>query len=343
MRVLLISPRTSGIGGVAQHVGKLAQLLRAHGHEVDVISCENTPYIPLKNLMNPSFALTSAARAALSRVRGARYDVVHAHNVPSALAMRVAKGGRVLTLHGVFSEQVGYLHGGLPMRLGRVLERWALGWADAVTAVSRQAAEYYSRLGFNVAHVPNAVDPSDLPSEGVRLYDRQVVYTGRLSREKGVDVLVRAFMSTDLDAHLLIVGSGPLEPELRRAAERDPRIHVLGFRPRPEALKLVRGSDVFVLPSRHEGLSTSLLEAMAMGIPPVATRVGGNVEVVEHGRTGLLVEPDDPAALAEAIRVLIDDPSLAAKLGNAARALVESKYSWGVTFRQYLSIYEKVR
>jgi glycosyltransferase involved in cell wall biosynthesis len=339
VNILVVSPRARGLGGVAQHVGKLVELLRRDGHEVDVVSVENTPYLPVKGLMNPSFALTALAKAAAKRLLGRRYDVVHAHNVPSAPAMRAARGGRVLTLHGVFSEQVGYLHGGLAGRLGAWAERKALEWADVVTAVSRSAAERYRSLGFDVLHVPNAVDPADLPEEGTRFFEKQVVYCGRLSREKGVDLLVDAVKR--IGANLVVVGGGPLERELRVLARGDPRIRFTGPLPRAEALKIVKGSDVFVLPSRHEGLSTALLEAMAMGVPVVATRVGGNPELVEHGETGLLVDPD-PEQLARAIALLLEDQGLAKRLAESAARVAKERYSWPVVYRQYLEVYTLV-
>jgi glycosyltransferase involved in cell wall biosynthesis len=327
------------LGGVAQHVGKLVELLRRDGHEVDVVSVENTLYLPIRRLMNPSFTLSALAKAAAKRLMGCRYDVVHAHNVPSAPAMRVARGGKVLTLHGVFSEQVGYLHGGLAGRLGAWAERKALEWADAITAVSRSATERYRSLGFNVLYVPNAIDPADLPEKGTRLFEKQVIYCGRLSREKGVDLLVE--VARLVDANLIVVGGGPLERELRELARDNPRVRFTGPLPRSETLKLVKGSDVFVLPSRHEGLSTALLEAMAMGVPVVATRVGGNPELVEHGETGLLVEPE-PGQLAGAISLLLEDRDLAKRLAENAAKIAREKYSWPVVYRQYLDVYRKV-
>ena len=225
---------------------------------------------------------------------------------------------------------------------GRIVERAALEWADVVTAVSKQVAEHYAKLGYQVVYVPNAIDPLELPSEGTRLYKPQVVYTGRLSREKGVDILVKAFKELDLNAHLVIVGEGPLRKELEELARDDPRIHLLGPRPRGETLKIVRGSDVFVLPSRQEGLSTSLLEAMAMGVPVIATAVGGNLELVKNRLTGLLIPPEDPEALLNALRELLEDPSLAAKLGEEARRYVVKEFSWEVAYERYLRVYEEL-
>jgi glycosyltransferase involved in cell wall biosynthesis len=103
----------------------------------------------------------------------------------------------------------------------------------------------------------------------------------------------------------------------------------------------VKGSDVFVLPSRHEGLSTALLEAMAMGVPVVATRVGGNPELVEHGETGLLVDPD-PEQLARAIALLLEDRGLAKRLAESAARVVRERYSWPVVYRRYLEVYRSV-
>jgi len=107
------------------------------------------------------------------------------------------------------------------------------------------------------------------------------------------------------------------------------------------ALKLVKGSDVFVLLSRKEGLSTALLEAMAIGVPVVATRVGGNPELVEHGETGLLVDPE-PSQLASAISLLLEDSGLAKRLAENAARVTRERYSWPTVYRQYLDVYRTV-
>ncbi|QOJ79302.1 glycosyltransferase family 4 protein [Infirmifilum lucidum] len=337
MKILIISPTFSGIGGVAQHVSKLVKKLIERNFEVEVLACGKVGCLRKKGLANLSFIALSSLMLISKRKS---YDVVHAHNIPSAFAMRVVSGRRVLTLHGVFSDQISFLYGRGLGHLARAVERVALGWADAITAVSRDVTEKYRRMGFSVNHVPNAIDLRDLPREAVRLYDRQVVYVGRLSKEKGVLDLVKAFLLHDVDADLLIVGDGPLRPLVDKLSARSPRIHVLGYRPRSEALKLLKGSDVFVLPSYHEGLSTALLEAMALRVPCVATRVGGNVELLEGG-AGLLVEPGRPAELAERIRELLSDRRLAENLARTAYDRVVSRYNWDVVFQQYLDVYLK--
>jgi len=335
MKVLVISPTSNGIGGVAQHVSKLAEKLRERGFLVEVLSCGRLRCVRRKGLSNPSFTLLSAA-ASLARRGG--YDVVHAHNIPSAPAMRLAGGWKVLTLHGVFSDQISFLYGRPLGELARGVERAALRWADALTAVSRDVARAYGRMGYRVHYVPNAIDLKDLPSDATRLYDRQVIYAGRLSREKGVLDLTFTFFRHNVDAHLVLVGDGPLRPALERLAARSGNIHVLGYKPRSEALKLVKGSDAFVLPSYHEGLSTALLEAMALGVPCVATAVGGNVELLGGG-AGVLVKPGDIQGLAEAVRLVLSDGGLARELARKAYERVLARYTWDIAIQRYLKVY----
>jgi len=337
LRILVISPSSSGIGGVAQHISKLVEKLTEKGFQVDVVSCSRIKCLRRKGLINPSFALTSTV---YSLLRHDSYDIVHAHNIPSALAMKVAGGRKVLTLHGIYSDQISFLYGALPGALACSAERVVLSWADAVTAISPDVARKYRGMGYNVHYIPNAVDLRDLPREAVRLYDRQVIYVGRLSREKGVIDLVKAFAK--VDAHLLIVGDGPLRRILEHVVSKNPRVHVLGYRPRVEALKLVKGSDLLVLPSYHEGLSTALLEAMALHVPCVATSVGGNVELLEGG-AGLLVEPGNVQELIEKIRLVLDDREIARSISQRAYEKVLERYTWEKVLSQYLSLYSSLR
>ncbi len=337
MRVLMIAPRMKGIGGVAQHARKLAELLRRDRHEVYYVSTENVFHVPVKNLINPSFALSSSLRTLAWRLRGLKFDVIHAHNLPSAFPMLAGEAeGKVLTMHGIYAESMGLLHGGVVGGVSAALESLVSRRVDAVTCVSRSATEYYRRLGAPALYIPNAIDFDDLPSQSIRLYDPQVIFAGRLSREKGVDVLLKAFAS--VDAHLLIIGSGPLEGLVRRYAARHPNIHYLGYLPRREdVLKYIKGSDLLVLPSRVEGLPTVLLEAMALRVPIVASRIPGVLEVVDDS-TATLVEPGDHVALAEAIRGSLE--SYSREKVERAYARCYSMFNWKTVYRRYLGLYE---
>ena len=118
MNVLLISPTSAGIGGVAQHVKGLSQFLINMNHKVDILSSENTLTIPIKGLKNPSFMLSSFLKTKFKK----NNDIIHAHNIPAGFAMRNASGKKVLTLHGIYSEQIAELHGSLSSKISKKYE-----------------------------------------------------------------------------------------------------------------------------------------------------------------------------------------------------------------------------
>jgi len=333
-RVLIISPTVGGLSGVGQHVLSLSRRLVALGYDVSTLSTGNTFYIDLKGLRNPSFALFAALKAF-----GVGFDLVHAHNVPSAIPMRVARGKRVLTVHGYYAGQMALLHGEAVGKISALLEPWMLRWADAVTVVSKSAQKAYQGIGIDAAYVPNAIDSGELPSGSERLFDTQVIFVGRLSREKGLDVLIEAARAVE-GAHFLIVGSGPEERSLKTYANE--RIHLLGRQPWERTIRLIRGSDALVLPSRVEGLPTVLLEAMAVGTPVVATEVGGVPEMIESGKEGLLVPANDVQSLAGGIISIISDKRIGPSLAINARRKVEETYSWDAVLPRYLEIYDRL-
>jgi len=341
MKVLIITPKARGLGGIAQHVNGLVRFLRMNNFEVEVLSSENTPILPIKGLKNPSFMITSSLKSLFDRIQGRRFDVIHSHNVPSVLPAKIQKGGtKVLTIHGVFSEQVYLLHGKVIGYLARLIEEKAFSWMNIVTVVSKETAEEYRMRGYRVFYIPNAIWLDDMPTEGVRYYDKQVVYVGRLSHEKGVDVLIRAFIDLNEDIHLLIIGDGPERNRLMSLAKGRDNIHFLGFKERSETLKIMKGSDVLVLPSRKEGLSTTLLEAMALKIPIIATRTGGNIELLEDGRNGILVDVEDARAIKNSILQIFENVDMTRSRVENAYNTILKRYNWNVVGRQYLELYK---
>jgi len=156
-----------------------------------------------------------------------------------------------------------------------------------------------------------------------------------LHERKGQDVLLEALVHVRVPAgrrlHWFLGGEGPLLEPLREQARQlvagrpeELSIHIPGERVEPASL--LPAADLFCLPSRREGLGVALLEAMAVGIPVVASRVGGMAEAFVDGESGLHVEVADPAGLAEALSQLLDDPDLARELGRAGRARVEAEF-----------------
>ncbi|MEM2179039.1 MAG: glycosyltransferase family 4 protein [Candidatus Methanomethylicaceae archaeon] len=333
VKILLISPRAKGIGGVAQHVSGLANKLIEKGYDVKIISCENTLYIPISRLKNLSFSIFS-----LFKTIGRKYDIIHAHNLPSIIPMKFAKGKKILTLHGIYSEQIKLLHGKFLGKISIWFEEKSLKWADKITVVSKKAREYYLGRGFEVEYIPNAIDLKIIPEKGIKEYDKQIVYVGRLSKEKGVDILIKAFEEIE-DCHLLIIGDGPERNTLIKFAKGNPRIHFLGYKPREEAIKYIKGSDILVLPSRQEGLSTTILEAMACKTPVIATNVGGNPEIIEHMKTGILVKSENIQEIKEAIKLLLENKELAKKIKEEAYNLIIKEYEWNRVIEKYLKLY----
>jgi glycosyltransferase involved in cell wall biosynthesis len=171
-------------------------------------------------------------------------------------------------------------------------------------------------------------------------------FMGRLAPQKNPEALLEAWsVGISPDTHLALVGDGPLRTRLQARIEADgcgDRVTLVG--PTGDSAAYLRASDLFVLPSRAEGMSNALLEAMACGIPVVATDVAGNREVVgEDGTAGRLVPAEDPAALAEAVATLVASPTLRREISAAGRARILDRFDIQRVAAQYLSLYEELQ
>jgi glycosyltransferase involved in cell wall biosynthesis len=242
--------------------------------------------------------------------------------------------------------------------------RWANAWTyrrnAAVLAVSEAVAgsigSRQRQGGIRLEVVRQGIDPGGVRS-GVEARrrarsllgiadDTAVVGTvGNLTAKKDHVTLLRAAAELRRgrpDLRLVLIGSGPLERDLRRAVDQlelQGCVSMLGSR--ADVADLLAGFDVFALSSRHEGLPIALLEAMAAGVGCVATRVGGVPEVVTDGVDGLLVEPGEPAALATAIARLLDDAELRAELGARARRTAGG-FDLGAAVARTQAVYDEV-
>lgn len=169
-----------------------------------------------------------------------------------------------------------------------------------------------------------------------------ILYAGRLAAEKGVELLLRAYGALRLPqpTRLYILGTGPKLPELNELVQQyqlQSTVHILS--PVDDIVAFLHGADIFVMPSRSEGLSNAILEAMACGLPVIATRVAGNTDLIEEGVNGLLVEPGNVNQLRNALTQLIADPEKAAALGLRARQMVGEKYDLQNIVGEYLELY----
>jgi glycosyltransferase involved in cell wall biosynthesis len=196
--------------------------------------------------------------------------------------------------------------------------------------------------GIRIPQPPPAAErPAGLPP-GAKV----VGLVGRLGWKKGYPDLLAAAVRVRAarpDVEFVVVGDGPLRGEITAQAARlglTPHLHLLGELDR--VAPLLRGFDVFVIASVIEGMPNALLEALALERPVVATTVGGIPEIVAHGESGLLVPPSDPAAMAEAILRLLDDPTTAAAYGAAGRRTVEARYSLDAMAARFTALYEEL-
>lgn len=285
-------------------------------------------------------------KAWVSMLRRVEPDLVHVRGLGNegfhaALAARWAGCPRVLvSVHGTVRDLV-HARGAKHRVVRDVLEPLTLRMATHVTTVCRSAARrdymrpYASKF---VGPMTNGVELPDLSASarksarlrlGIHEGDLVFVNVGRLTWEKGhrslAEALSEARMDLPPEALLLIVGDGPDRAEIESLYRGTGfRTRFLGRR--MDVPDILRASDVFVFPSLHENLSNALLEALAFGLPAIATRVGGNVEVLEYGG-GRLVPPNDPFSLASALVTLSTDARARAQASGEARATIEASYS----------------
>ena len=212
MKVLMVSPSQTGIGGISNHVRGLSKFLLNKKQNVKIISSENTFTIPIKKLKNPSFMISSLIKTKFS----GNFDIIHAHHPIASLSFKASSAKKIVTFHGVYSKQIKLLHGNTASTFSNKYEKNALKWADAITAGSKESYEYYSKLGFNVHYIPNAIDLTSLPTQINKKYEKQIIFVGRLSREKGTESLIEISKILPAQYRLLIVGSGPMEKEIKQ-------------------------------------------------------------------------------------------------------------------------------
>lgn len=229
------------------------------------------------------------------------------------------------------------------LTLHRVVGTWNRG-VDAYIALTEFGREVFIRGGLPSERIfvrHNAVGEM---ARGAYSGPRSAVYLGRLSPEKGVRVLLAAWRSLP-HVPLEIIGEGPLQEEIRAAVASPDLAHVrlTGPLPHDEALSRVARTGMVVFPSVwYEGLPFVIVEALASGVPVVASRMGAQAEVVRDGVSGLLFAPGDAPALAEAVRRLATSDDLAARLADGARREFEERFSPDASYRDLLNVYERV-
>lgn len=352
--VMLIQAYHPRVGGAERQLAALAPLLQARGVDVHILtrrysglrSFEMINGVPVHRLPIPgsrpvaSLSFTLAALPVLYRLKP---DLVHAHELLSPTTTAVL-AKRIFGMPVVAKV----LRGGQLGDIAELNQQWSgrrrlaimRHQVDAFITISQEIDEELAAIGVpqeKRPFIPNGVDmarftPIPAPERAAvrgKLglpTGLMAVYTGRLSPEKQIDQLIAIWPQVQAvhpQATLLLLGTGDQESALKEQAGDG----VIFRGAVADVAPFLQCADLFVLPSAAEGLSNALLEAMATGLPAVASRVGGAPDLITHGHNGLLIAPDAPGDLAEYIISLLGDRPQRERLGQQARQKVMRDYA----------------
>lgn len=355
------------------HTAELTRALDRHGL-VQTVLTTRPPGAPRVELVGtaarvvrlglpirPFRQLYSAPALFVAQRVAAKVDLVHVHLgedvavLPLALAAALPRRlPVVLTIHCSLRHTLRVVDArtALLKRLGGWIEKRGAPRADAIITITQRLADLLVADGIKrerVHVIPPGIDPSLFAETFEWPFPQiprpRVVFVGRLVTSKGVQTLIEAAarLSTR-EAHVAVVADGPERWSLQQRIKDlglSEKVHICGFVPHDLVPTVLAHADVVVLPSLYEELGTVLLECFQLGVPVVASGVGGIPDVVADGANGLLVPPADPAALASAIDRLLADGDLAARLGEAGRRCAE-RYDWNEVVHEILAVYRQV-
>jgi len=336
------------------HLGRLGvhaealYLLDAHTPSVSLIERARQSEMPVHVVQERS-ALDPAGAGAFARlVRAGRFDIVHTHDYKSNTV------ARMLTVAGKF-RIVATAHGynQTTRREGCYysLERMLLRRADAVICPSRRLADYLAETGVSPSRlhvIHNGVELDQWPfrPRSVPNDPPIVLYVGRLSREKNVQALLQACAMLTRDGRRLqlhVAGEGPEKAELAEQADQLGLAEAVRWLGQcDDVADRLAAADVFVNPSTTEAMPNTVLEALAVGTPVIATDAGATEELVLDGRTGLLIPPGDVGAVADAMARLMDNPDVGRSMAWRGRTHVQRHFDFRIRMAHIVALYRGV-
>jgi glycosyltransferase involved in cell wall biosynthesis len=285
----------------------------------------------------------------ISLIKHRKYNIVHVHLFPSNLFAALASLFLSKDIKWIFSEHNVY-NRRRSFKIFKILDTFIYSRYYKIICVSKQVEitllEWLPKYKKKTIVISNAVPISELSNcFPIKKYD--IIFVGRLSKAKGIDVLLKAIniLKEKYQKRLkvVIVGDGYLREELKNLVVElgiDEEVKFLGVR--RDIARLMKITRIFVLPSRWEGLPLTILEAMSNRMSIIATEVGGIPEIIENGREGILIPPEDPEALAQAVIKLLEDRKLRVKLGLNAYKKVKEKYSIEVYTKNIFDLYKSL-
>ena len=375
MRILILNSEYPPIGGGAGNASaNLARCLADLGHEVSVVTARfgDQPHLEkstnltviriptLRRKQDRSGALEqivfilSASFWTLRLIRQLKPDVTLAFfGVPSGAVTLFIK--LVTKIPYVVSLRGGDVPGFRPYDFGTYhkliapLLRIIWKQASAIVANSNGLRELAVQFDarFEIPVIPNGVDLELYRTDVRSAATPHLFSVGRIVHQKGLDLAMHALAGLkELSWEWRIAGDGPQLDALKLLAQKlgiADRVQFLGWQAREQLIEQYHWSNLFLFPSRHEGMPNAVLEAMASGLPVIASRIAGSEELVSNGETGFLFPSEDIEALRDALRKLISDTVLRQTMGNVARRHMEERYSWAATAKQYALLLEKVQ
>lgn len=380
MRIVNVHNRHAGPGGMEVLFESITKLLRSHGDEVIVVEKDNKDIHGIAGKLAAFGSMVyspSAKKAMRSLIRAESPDVVHVHNLYPQLSPSILDACREENVPVVMSVQDYKLTCPTAQHLrdGKVCEKCVGGheqWCaihncrgsramsvayairnaaarvsgkihngvDAYLCCSNFVADQIAKGGYPVDRIHTLYNFADLPDAPPRAgAGDYVAYVGRISPEKGLDVLIGAARSNGLNVK--IAGDPTPMPELQR--DLPSNVEFVGPLKREAIPAFLSNARMLVVPSIwFEAFGIVCAEAMAYRLPVIASAMGGLPEVVDHGVTGLCVEPNDSAKLAEAIASIWNDPARAAAMGEAGRVKALREYTPEVYYRRLTTAYRAV-
>jgi glycosyltransferase involved in cell wall biosynthesis len=382
MRILIAAPHDEEVGGVSYVVGNLAKYFKSRGHDIVFVfpgrafrAKQRVTRLGFRGFeirMQVAFGVRHPVISIpayvvrfpvglyqlLRLIRKYRIQIINVHYPMGcfyylALCSRLLSIPLVTSIHGADVFPKGKKSISHPRELNFIFSSSKLIVTPS-NAFKKHFLSFCPALRSKTRFIHNGVDLFEIfelsrlvvPIESASV--SYVLCVSAYKEQKAIDTLIRAYHRVNAvhpSVKLVLVGAGELRQQLETLAASlglQQRIEFVGPQARQAIIRLLLGCRVFVLPSRFETFGIAILEAMACAKPVVATNVGGIPEIIDHGATGLLVRPDDPEGLAEAIVKILSEPDLAAKLARNALVTAQKKFKFENTGEAYEAVYESL-
>jgi len=363
------------VGGYEKNILELLLRLVDCGYQVDVVTCNTERTLAEENMngihvyrlpaWNSLGGVYPAPKPSLTTIKilwklcRKRYDLVNTQTrffTTSFIGLIFAIIKRVPLVHTERGTRHSVTPGKLIEMTGKIYDHsfgsLMVRFAWKTIGVSQAACDFTRHLGArNPVVIHNGLDTNIYKKVESRLKQQMglgdtivITFVGRLIYAKGVQDLISAFIQIKgliPNVKLFIVGDGPYRKDLERLASQSrctDEVIFLGEKNRDDIISILSDTDIFVNPSYSEGLPTSVMEAASVGVPVIATEVGGTREIVKHGTTGLLVEPYQPQQIVSAMLSLLRDSRMSSGMASAARSYIQQQFDWDEITQDWISL-----